>query len=142
MSSGYPGTEREERVGAAALGVFLGQVFRHCGMRQEDAALLADTLVLADLRGVHSHGVLRVPDYVGKLLHGGVNPAGEPRVVKDASAALVIDGGNSMGQVAASFAMRRAIERAREVNVAVAAGAGAIIAAPWFITPCRPWMRT
>ncbi|MBI3097206.1 MAG: Ldh family oxidoreductase, partial [Planctomycetes bacterium] len=41
----------------------------------EDAALLADTLVVADLRGVHSHGVMRVPDYVHKLRVGGVDPA-------------------------------------------------------------------
>ena len=36
-------------------------------MREADAALLADSLVTADLSGTHSHGVLRVPEYVKKL---------------------------------------------------------------------------
>jgi LDH2 family malate/lactate/ureidoglycolate dehydrogenase len=124
MSGGYPGTEREKRIGAGPLHVFTAGIFRRCGMLSGDASLVADTLVSADLRGVHSHGVLRVPDYAGKLLRGGVDPVGEPRVVKDAAAALVIDGGNSMGQVSASFAMSRAIERARQSNVAVAAVRG------------------
>src|SRR5437667_9938439 len=124
MSGGYPGTEHEKRIGAAALESFTTAVFSRCGMGPGDASLVADTLVSADLRGVHSHGVLRVPDYAGKLLRGGVDPVGAPRVVKDAAAALVIDGGNSMGQVSASFAMGRAIERARQLHVAVAAVRG------------------
>src|SRR5258705_13601768 len=111
MSAGYPGTEHEKRIGAGALQAFTAGVFSRCGMRYGDASLVADTLVSADLRGVHSHGVLRVPDYAGKLLHCGVDPVGEPQMVKDAAAALVIDGGNSMGQVAASFARQHAIDR-------------------------------
>ncbi len=93
-------------------------------MSPADAFLLADSLVAADVRGVHSHGVLRVPEYVEKLLAGGVDPAGRPRVVRDQAAAIVVDGSNSMGQIGATFAMHRAIERARTVNVAAAAVRG------------------
>ncbi len=118
--SAYPGTEREQRIDAGALTAFLARVFAACGMRPDDARLVGKTLVAADARGVHSHGVLRTPEYVEKLLRRGVNPRGEPRVVSEAAAALVIDGGNAMGQVAASFAMRSAIERARNTHVAIA----------------------
>jgi LDH2 family malate/lactate/ureidoglycolate dehydrogenase len=97
-------------------------------------------LVKADLRGIHSHGVMRVPLYAGKLTRGGVDPQGCPRVIKDASAALVVDGDNSMGEVAGAFAMRQAIERTRVTNVAVAAVATATIAAPWS-TMCA-WRST
>jgi LDH2 family malate/lactate/ureidoglycolate dehydrogenase len=121
---GYPGSEEERHIPAAALRAVVGRIFERCGMGEGDAALLAGSLVTADLRGVHSHGVLRVPEYVDKLTTGGVDPAGRPRVVTDDGAALVIDGGNSMGQIGAHFAMRRAIERARTVNVAVAAVRG------------------
>jgi LDH2 family malate/lactate/ureidoglycolate dehydrogenase len=93
-------------------------------MSPGDAALLADSLVAADLRGIHSHGLLRVPEYVEKLLRGGVDPKGRPFVVSDRAAALVIDGGNSMGQIGSYFAMRAAIDRARTLNVAVAAVRG------------------
>ena len=47
----YPASETERRVDAVALGQLVGAVFRHSGMRPNDAALLADTLVTADRRG-------------------------------------------------------------------------------------------
>lgn len=92
-------------------------------MSPVDAALLSDSLVAADLGGVHSHGVLRVPEY-GKKLRGGVNPRGVPQLVRDAGAALVVDGGNAMGQIVSAFAMRKAMERARELGLAMAAVRG------------------
>ncbi len=120
----YPGSEGERRVPAEELEAALSRIFQGCGMRLADAALLAETLVWADLRGIHSHGTLRAAEYVEKLLVKGVDPRGEPRVVKDAGGALVIDGGNSMGQIGAVFAMRQAIERARTAQVAAAAVRG------------------
>ncbi|MBL26342.1 MAG: lactate dehydrogenase [Rhodospirillaceae bacterium] len=115
----YPGSENERRIDATVLKTVCGDVFAACGMSDADAGLLADSLVMADLRGVHSHGVLRVGEYVEKLL-GGVDPRGRPTLVSDRGGALVVDGGNCMGQIASVFAMQAAIERARELNVAVA----------------------
>ncbi|MGH6900095.1 MAG: Ldh family oxidoreductase [Geminicoccaceae bacterium] len=117
----YPGIENERRFAHAALHRVVQGIFERCGMAAGDARVLTDQLVEADLRGIHSHGVMRVPAYVDRLEKGGVDPKGRPRVTKDAGAALVIDGGNSMGQVAGAFAMQQAIERARTTNVAVAA---------------------
>jgi LDH2 family malate/lactate/ureidoglycolate dehydrogenase len=99
-------------------------IFARCGMAQEDARLLAESLVIADLRGVHSHGVLRVPDYVKKLTVEGVDPKGRPRLVSERQAAVVVDGGNAMGQIACRFAMEQAIERAGPFGVAIAAVRG------------------
>jgi LDH2 family malate/lactate/ureidoglycolate dehydrogenase len=65
-----------------------------------------------------------VPDYVKKLTREGVNPRGRPKLVRDAGAAMVVDGGNAMGQIACHFAMERAIERAATTGVAVAAVRG------------------
>ena len=122
--SAYPETGAERRIPAGALEGFVGSVFEACGMGVEDARLVSRTLVAADLRGVHSHGVLRVPEYVNKLLAGGVDPRGRPRVARQSAAALVVDAGNSMGQIGATFAMRRAIDLARSTGVAVAAVRG------------------
>ena len=58
-------------------------IFASTGMREADAALLADSLVTADLSGTHSQGVLRVPEYVKKLTVSGVDPEGTPHVVND-----------------------------------------------------------
>jgi LDH2 family malate/lactate/ureidoglycolate dehydrogenase len=117
----YPGTEQDRRVDAGALAALVAAVFAACGMRADDARLLAESLVDSDLRGIHSHGVLRVPDYVEKLTAGGVDPRGTPRVVGGRGAVVVVDGGNSMGQIGGTFAMSRAIERAREHGVGAAA---------------------
>ncbi len=119
----YPGSEKERRISADTLKKVVQSIFERCGMSAEDAGLLTETLVVADLRGVHSHGVMRVPNYVRRL-QTGVNPKGRPRVVKDTGAALVVDGGNSMGQIGSTFAMRQVIERARTTGVAVVAVGG------------------
>lgn len=117
----YPGIEQDRRVDAGMLGTVVGAIFETCGMRVDDAQLLAESLVHSDLRGIHSHGVLRVPDYVEKLTIGGVNPLGTPQVVGGRRAVVVVDGGNSMGQIGGTFAMSKAIERAREYGLGAAA---------------------
>ena len=109
------------RVDAQELLELVTAVFRRCGMAQEDAHLLADSLVFADLSGIHSHGVLRVPEYAKKMTVDGVDPKGRPEIARAMGACLVVDGHNSMGQIGCHFAMREAIERAREHGVGVAA---------------------
>ena len=120
----YPGAEREQRIEAGTLLRQVTAIFAACGMSGDDAALLADSLVQADLRGIHSHGVLRVPDYVTKLTREGVNPRGVPRVARRTGGAIVVDGDNSMGQIGGVFAMRQAIDAARTAGVAAAAVGG------------------
>lgn len=120
----YPGSERERKIGKEELTSLITFIFAACGMRVEDARLLSDSLVAADLRGIHSHGTLRVPDYVKKLTIEGVNPHGQPRIVSDRGGAIVIDGDNVMGQIAAALAMDSAIAAARRNAIAFAAVRG------------------
>jgi LDH2 family malate/lactate/ureidoglycolate dehydrogenase len=117
----YPGDENEQRIDEAVLDRVVADIFSACGMSSQDAWLVADSLVHADLRGIHSHGVMRVPVYVGKLMDEGVDPKGQPRVTRDHGAALVVDGANAMGQVAVSVAIRAAIERAERTGICAAA---------------------
>jgi ureidoglycolate dehydrogenase (NAD+) len=108
------------RVPAAPLEAFTTALFRSAGLPPEDAATVARTLVLADLRGVDSHGVLRTGVYLERLKRGLINPAPEVRVLRERPAAALLDGDNGMGPVVATAAMRRALEKAR------AAGLGAV----------------
>ena len=117
----YPQAETDRRVPREALLETVTRVFVGCGMSDADAGLLAETLVSSDMRGVHSHGVLRVPDYVAKLTREGADPAGRPRIVSRKGGAIRVDGGNSMGQIGGTFAMDAAIEAARETGIAFAA---------------------
>jgi len=120
----YPASKTDRKIQAAGLLELTTEIFSCCGMSGPDAALLAETLVHSDRRGVHSHGVLRIPDYVKKLTEDGVDAKACPRVTSRKKGALVIDGNNSMGQIGGTFAMDQAIEAAREFGVAFAALGG------------------
>jgi LDH2 family malate/lactate/ureidoglycolate dehydrogenase len=117
----YPKGDGDRVVPEPALQAVVTRIFAACGMDETDAGLLAGTLVRSDLRGIHSHGVLRVPDYVAKLTREGVDPRGRPEVVRDQGSVIVVDGQNSMGQIGGTFAMEKAIERARRTHLAAAA---------------------
>ena len=58
----YPGAEREQRIDAGTLLRQVTTIFAACGMSDDDAALLADSLVQADLRSIHAHGARRCSD--------------------------------------------------------------------------------
>ncbi len=119
------GTEDQEvRVADGDLHVLLVAIYRACGMDAEDAGAMADSHVQSDLRGVHSHGALRVAGYVERLQHGGVDPRGRPAVVGGMGACAVVDGGNSMGQIGCRFAMHEAITRAATSGIAAVAVRG------------------
>ncbi len=116
--SSYPATAGERRVPAAALRALVEAIFAACGMGPDDARLLADTLVVADLRGVHSHGVIRVPTYVGQIQDGKTNARPNIRVAEDHGGQVVVDGDYAMGHVAAYRANQLAIERGTEHGMA------------------------
>jgi LDH2 family malate/lactate/ureidoglycolate dehydrogenase len=105
---------------APGLRTFATRVFTELGVPVEDAAIVADSLVEADLRGVSSHGVLRIPSYVKRILDGGTSPLTRIDVVRDHSAAVLLDANAGLGQVAGVRAMGFAIERASIHGIAIA----------------------
>lgn len=109
------------RVDAAALTDFCSQILEAQGVPSADAALVADTLVKAELWGHPSHGVLRLSWYVARLRSGVMHAVTAPRTVVDAGAVAVIDGQDGIGQVLAATAVDVAIARARTHGVGVAA---------------------
>jgi LDH2 family malate/lactate/ureidoglycolate dehydrogenase len=100
--------------GANELRAFCEEVFLSCGMAPEDAAIVADSLVQANLRGVDSHGVTRVGIYVKRLKMGLVNPRPNVEVVQESAATLLVDGDNGMGQVVGVRAIDLGMDKARE----------------------------
>jgi LDH2 family malate/lactate/ureidoglycolate dehydrogenase len=106
-----------QRYPAAQLDAFCRRVFERVGVPPEDAALVADTLVQADLRGVSSHGVVRVPIYVARLRAGVVQAVARPTVVREHGPTLLLDGNHGLGQVLSARAMDEAIARAQRHGV-------------------------
>lgn len=108
-------------VAAAELRAWVARVFERAAVPADDAAVAADVLVAANLRGVDSHGVLQLPLKVERVLSGIINPRPRCRVERDSPAAMLVDGDNGLGMVVGAWAMRQAIERARACGAAVAA---------------------
>src|SRR3954463_15475499 len=104
-----------------ALRGFVAALYEKGGMPANDAAVIADSLVQADLWGHQSHGVLRTGWYLARLQGGAMKAVSEPRLAVDAGAVAVIDGADGVGQVIAKLAIDEAIARAKAHGVAAVA---------------------
>jgi LDH2 family malate/lactate/ureidoglycolate dehydrogenase len=87
-------------------------ILLHAGLASEDAAYVAQSLVEADLKGVHSHGVLRLPRYVQELAKGITNPNPNIHVATQGPSCACIDGDHALGQLVGRFAMDLCLEKA------------------------------
>lgn len=102
---------------AAQLHAFSVAVMRALEVPAANAALVAECLVAANLNGVDTHGVARLPTYARRLAQGAITPHAVPRVVREFSATAVVDGDNGLGPLAAHLGMQEAIARARAHGV-------------------------
>ena len=93
---------------------FTVQIFKAIGCPDADAALAADVLLTADLRGIDSHGVARLSGYVRLWENGRLNPAPQIRVIHETPTTATVDGDGGLGLVTAPFAMNIAMEKARK----------------------------
>ncbi|WP_312816083.1 ureidoglycolate dehydrogenase [Atlantibacter subterraneus] len=89
------------------------------GLQDEHAAIVAEVLVFADARGIHSHGAVRVEYYAERISRGGTNCHPEFRFEQTGPCSAVLHADNASGQVAAKLGMEHAITMARENGVAV-----------------------
>jgi LDH2 family malate/lactate/ureidoglycolate dehydrogenase len=99
---------------------FVRDVFGRAGMSAEHAGTVADVLVWANLRGVDSHGVMRIPRYVEMIDTGVVNPKPAMATRTETAAAIVIEADRAIGPVAMTAAMSAAVGKAREAGVGLA----------------------
>jgi L-2-hydroxycarboxylate dehydrogenase (NAD+) len=93
------------------------QVFEKLGVPARDAATTSEVLVMADLRGIDSHGVARLRRYYNGLKTGMMFPKPEIKVVYETPVSARIDGGGALGQVAGRRGMELAIEKAIKSGV-------------------------
>ena len=105
-------------VDAGKLVDFATAVYVAQGMPENDARLLADTMVQADLWGHQSHGVLRLGWYLERLRNKVMNPVTTPEFVIDGGAIALIDGHDGVGHVLTKLAAQEAIRRAQQHGIA------------------------
>lgn len=94
------------------------EVMTGAGVSGAEARRISHSLVLANLMGHDSHGVIRLPQYVQALEDGIVKAGREIRVTREADASAVVDGQWGFGQTVCAQAMELAMKKARERSVA------------------------
>lgn len=96
------------------------RVFVQAGVREEMARDAAQMLVLAEMMGISTHGLSRVPDYVDRIRAGGIDPVSVPIMTGPAPALIRVDGQNGLGPAVAIRATRAAMDAARQTGMAAA----------------------
>lgn len=104
-------------------------IFRKQGTQEEEAEILSNHLVNANLAGVDSHGVMRIPEYIELIRFGTIGgapfyrivPDGKFEIVKDNGSTVLVNGNWCFGQVTAWKCMLLAIERAKRDGISAVA---------------------
>ena len=96
---------------------FTEAVLQANGVSKNNAAIIAHGLVQADLRGVESHGINRLPSYMARVRNNVLDPKAEPTLSKVTPVVAQVDGHNGFGFPAADLAMETAISAAREYGI-------------------------
>src|SRR5437660_1285646 len=117
-----PGDPQQELVvPAEPLKELVVKMYVKKGMFKAEAELAAARQIEADLRGIHSHGSRATPRYLRAMDSGDIDPRGQVLTIKQTAAMAVLDGGRSLGHVAATKAMQLAIDLAREAGTGTVA---------------------
>jgi len=115
---------------------FIQEVLCAYGVSDEHARICAVRMIEADLRGMHGHGIYRLPGYCRRIEAGGYNLRPDIRVRRETPVSALVDGDNGLGQVVVTVAVELAIRKAKENGMAWIgirggnhAGAGGVFAA-------------
>lgn len=111
----------ERRIDSGQLRSFGTEVYTRLGVPPKDAALIADTLVQADLWGHQSHGTMRLTWYAARMKSGVCKAVADPSFEVDTGPILVVDGHHGPGQVVTLTAIDEAIKRAKKYGIAAIA---------------------
>jgi LDH2 family malate/lactate/ureidoglycolate dehydrogenase len=92
-------------------------ILKAFGASKVEGEIVADSLVKANLRGVDSHGVIRLPVYINRIKNKTIIPGAPFKIVRETTSTALVDGGSGFGQVVAVKAIKLAIEKARRTGV-------------------------
>lgn len=119
MASIERATATDIRLPYDQLHAFAGACLRAAGAREEDAVIVADVLLAADVRGIESHGIARLRRYVVGLQSGAINAAAKPKVIAETKVGARLDADNGLGQPVSLHAMQLSIQKAQECGIGI-----------------------
>lgn len=109
---------KEYRMNIEGLREFSTRVFTAYGATPENAAIISDCLITADLRGVPSHGIVRVKTYLERAQKENWNP--DPKFsFSGRGAVCLMDGDDGFGSLVGTAAIEKAMELAAEHGVGI-----------------------
>jgi LDH2 family malate/lactate/ureidoglycolate dehydrogenase len=111
------GGPQVHRVQASNAAKFATSVLIVSGVSREHASIIARCLVHADLRGVDTHGINRLPSYMGRVRQGVLDAKAIPTIEQLTPVVAQVDGHNGFGFLAAHLGMQRAIDMAKEFGI-------------------------
>ena len=91
-----------------------------CGLAHADAVDTARILVMADMFGLHTHGLSRIESYGERLMNGGIDRHARIEVERVAPSMAKVNGNNGVGPLVGLRALEAATELARETGVGIA----------------------
>ena len=97
---------------------FTRQCLMSVGVRESSAQSAATALATTDAMGVFTHGTKLLAGYLKKLQGGGYRSAAEPTVEREGPGWAIVDGQSALGQIGCEYAVRLAMQKARNVGVA------------------------
>jgi len=107
------------KISAERLERWVTAIFRAEGLSDEHARTVAQVLIFANLRGMDTHGVLRVPSYVRFIHAGDLNPRPALSAHSEAAACVLLEADRAAGPVAMQRATELAMDKARQAGVGV-----------------------
>lgn len=93
------------------------EILTKLGVSAEDATIVAEVTVDADLKGFSSHGIGRFPQYIKGLKVGTIHPKAEVTVERESPATALLKGNHGFGHVIAYRGMEMAIEKAKSAGI-------------------------
>ena len=93
-------------------------IFIGFGETPANALIIAESLVDADLRGISSHGVMRVGNYVNRIKGGGARVNPTYKIISETGTTALIDADNGLGAPISEFAVKLAREKAKKNGMA------------------------
>lgn len=107
------------RYSKAKLKGFCTKSLSAAGVCSADAATIANVLLSADERGVHSHGCVRLEGYIECLRSGGIRPNTPHEILSEGPAFALIDANRGLGIPVSVYAMSLAKEKAEHAGIAI-----------------------
>ena len=94
-------------------------VLSSAGASEQTSSIVAEHLVISEVQGLASHGLLRLPQYVSEIESGEIDPACWPVLDELSPARATIEGGRCFGQVAGVVASEWAARASSSVGACV-----------------------